>query len=83
MSNAKDFREHLLIFHCNNNINDDEFCLLYDLKKSKNPDIPHWVYRNFNIREKNDDECKAEFRFHRGNINSLVEILNIPDEITC
>lgn len=62
ISNPGDFREHLLISHCNNNVNDNEFCLLYDLNKSKNADIPCWVYRNFDIEEKNDDECLAEFR---------------------
>ena len=83
ISNTRDFIEHLLILHCNNNINDNEFCLLYDLNKSKNPDITHGVYRNFAIEEKNDDECKAEFGFHRGDVCRLVGILNIPDEITC
>ena len=30
-----------------------------------------------------DEECKMEFRFHKNDVYNLVEILDLPDQITC
>ena len=32
-------------------IDDTEFVLLYDLHKSKNPDIPYWRYEKFDLEK--------------------------------
>ena len=39
MPKLKTVREQLLIGHAFNVLNDEEFCLLYDANKSKNPDF--------------------------------------------
>ena len=64
-------------------IDDTEFVLLYDLYKSKNPDIPYWCYEKFNLEKLNDDQCKVTFRFSKNHIYDLRETLNIPEEIMC
>ena len=43
-------------------IDDTELVLLYDLHKSKNPDIPYWRYEKFDLKKLNDDQCKVTFR---------------------
>ena len=42
-------------------IDDTEF-VLYDLHKSKNPDIPYRHYEKFDLEKLNDDQCKVAFR---------------------
>ena len=44
-------------------LNDEEFALLYDVTRPKNPDVPYWRYPKFDLEGMSDDECKAEFRF--------------------
>ena len=52
----------------NNLINEQVFVLLYDCHKSTNPKFPYWNYDRFNLEEKSNDDCKAEFRFYREGI---------------
>ena len=61
--------------------NDREFVLLYDAFKSKNPEFPYWNYERFDLDEKTNDECMAEFCFYRQEIYKLAEQLQLPDEI--
>ena len=35
--------------------------------------IPYWNYERFDLDEKTEDECMAEFRFYRENIYELLE----------
>ena len=63
-------------------MNEQEFILLYNAYKSTNPDFPYWNYERFDLDEKTNDECKAEFRFDRKDIYKLAEQLQLPDEIT-
>ena len=64
-------------------INDEEFLLLYDLNTSASPDFPYWTYENFDLDSLSDEECKAEFRFYRNDIYQMLDVLQLPDEITC
>ena len=64
-------------------IDDTELVLLYDLHKSKNPDIPYWRYEKLDLEKLNDDQCKVTFRFSKNHIYDLKETLNIPEEIMC
>ena len=64
-------------------IDDTVFVLLYDLYKSKNPDIPYWHYEKFDLEKLNDDQCKVTFRFSKNHIYDLKETLNTPEEIMC
>ena len=52
----------------NNLINEQKFVLLYDCHKSTNPEFPYWNYEKFDLVEKSNDDCKAEFRFYREDI---------------
>ena len=60
--------------HAANIIDDEEFVLLYDVNKSRNPDYPYWSC---------DDEGKAEFRFLRSDIHRLLDIFQFPEYFTC
>ena len=64
-------------------IDDTEFVLLYNLHKSKNPDIPYRRYEKFDLEKLNDDQCKITFGFSKNHIYDLKETLNIPEEIMC
>ena len=54
-------------------INEQEFAILYDAHKSTNPEFPYWNYERFDLDEKTEDECMAEFRFYREKIYELLE----------
>ena len=83
MPKLKDVREHILFAYDDNLINDEEFVLLYDANKSRNPDFPYWQYEKFDLANLSEDECKCEFRFLRRDIPRLREALQIPEQITC
>ena len=52
-------RDCLLLANAHNIIDDEEFAILYDYNKSKNPDFPYWNYNKFDLEKLSDDECKA------------------------
>lgn len=76
-------RDTILLAYAFNIIDDEEFILLYDANKPKNPDIPYARYENFDLDVMTDDECKTEFRFYRNDIYTLTEVLNLPERIVC
>lgn len=76
-------REHLLLAHANNLIDDEDYLLLYDVNKSKNRDFPYWSYTHFDLERLNDDECYSEFRFARNDIYRLKEVFHFPESFTC
>ena len=82
MSSLKAARNHLLISHFEEVINDEEFLLLYDINKSSNPDLPYDLYEFFDFGVLEEDECLSEFRFRREDIPFLAEVIQILDEIT-
>ena len=82
MPNFRETKACIAYAYRNSFINEREFVLLYDLHKSKNPEYPYWNYERFDLDEKTNDECKAEFRFYRNDIYKLAEQLQLPDEIT-
>ena len=79
----RETRDALLVAYNSNLISDEEFVLLYDINKSKNPDFPFWKYDNFDLESMTDAECFSEFRFYRNDIYRLAEALAIPEQITC
>ena len=76
-------RDCLLLANAHNIIDDEEFAILYDYNKSKNPDFPYWNYNKFDLEKLTDDECKAEFRFYRNDVYNLLEALQIPETFRC
>ena len=61
--------------------NEEEFVLLYDANKPKNPEIPFGNYESFDLGSMTDDMRKTEFRFFKNDIYNLIEVLNLQDEI--
>ena len=43
MPGLREIRESILMSYINDEIDDVEFCLLYDENKSFNPDFPYWI----------------------------------------
>ena len=77
------FRDTILLAHASRLINTEEFVLLYDLHKPKNPDLPYTNYECFDLDKMTDDECKTEFRFYQNDIYNLAEVFTLPDRIVC
>ena len=82
MSSLKAAKNHLLISHFEEVINDEEFLLLYDINKSSNPDLSCNLYEFFDFDVPEEDEYLSEFRFRKQDIPFLAEVIQIPDEIT-
>ena len=57
--------------------------LLYDLNSSTNLELPYDSYNHFNLDVLENDECLSEFRFQKRDFTLLVEVMQIPDVITC
>ena len=81
MASFRETREALLLAFDQNLINDEEFVLLYDLNRSKNPDYPYWNYERFDLDKWTDAECKTELRFYKTDVYRLADALNIPEQI--
>ena len=61
----KKTREHLLYALDDRLITEEEFLLLYDVKRSTNLDFPYEQYPLFDLDDMQNDECLAEFRVHK------------------
>ena len=83
MNSFKNIRELLLFSFIDDIISDDEFVLLYNSYKSKNPNFNYQSYEEFSLDKYNSDECKAEFRVHKADIPRLVEALQLPATLKC
>ena len=55
----KEIREICMAAYTFQMIDDTEFALLYDIHRSKNPDMPYWRYNKFDLEVLNDDQCKV------------------------
>ena len=83
MATFREARETLMFAFQDGNIDDIEFALLSDLNSSENLEFPYWKYGRFDLDSMTDDECKAEFCFHKNDIYLLGEVLDIPDIMKC
>ena len=83
MPKLKNVRSAILLAHAANLINAEECILLYDINKSKNPDLPYMSYERFDLDRMEEDECKVEFRFCKRDIYRLVEVYQFPEEFLC
>ena len=83
MPSFKKTRSLLLESFDDGQISEDEFFLLYDENKSKNPAFPYEHYERFDMEEMEDSECVADFRFQKSDIPLLAETLQLPDSFTC
>ena len=52
------------------------------INRSKNFDFPYWNYTRFDLNEWTNDECLADFMFHKADVYRLFHALHIPAQIT-
>ena len=81
--NLKDLRELITVSYALGDIDDVDFAILSELYASKNLDLPYQSYGRFNLDELEEDECIAEFRFRKTDIQDVAAALNIPDVFYC
>lgn len=79
------FREvrDLLGVACFEDIDEDEFLLLWNFNKSKNLDCPCNNYNRFDLDEMYDSECIAEFRVKKCDLPDLADLQQIPNQFVC
>ena len=58
-------REMLLLAYDSKIISDEEFLVLWESCRSKNPDFPHSSYARFVLENIDETECLAEFRVRK------------------
>ena len=83
MANHGELNDLLFALHNDGVVNDEELLLLQDENRPRNPQFPYWNYERFDLDQLEDDECKAEFRFWRDDIYTLLDIFNFPEELRC
>ena len=83
MPSFKDARDLLLLSFDKGIIDEDEFLILYDLNTSGNSLYPYEDYGSFHLEDKDNVECKTEFRFEKRDIPLLAEALHIPESFKC
>ena len=81
MATFRKVRELLLTSFDDGDISEDEFLLLYDVNRSKNPDFPYQNYEHFDLERLDESECLAEFRFRKSDIPVLKEAMGLPVRI--
>ena len=67
-----------MLSYADNNILDEEFVLLYDCYRSKNPDFGYQSYDVFDLESMNSADCKAEFQIEKADLPHLEGALHIP-----
>ena len=83
MASFKELRNILLIAFDSGDLSDEDFLVLYNAYHSKNPEFPFAIYGRFSLDATDEAECLANFRVRKEDIPLLVEVLGIPDKITC
>jgi hypothetical protein len=83
MASFKELRNMLLIAYDSGDLSDEDFLVLYTAYQSKNPEFPFSVYGRFCYDAIDEAECLANFRVRKQDIPLLVEVLGIPEKITC
>ena len=68
MASFREARIALLDAYMDGLLDDDEFLVLWQAHKSKNPEFPYEEHGWFSFDELDEAECKAEFRFLAGYI---------------
>lgn len=83
MASFRETRELLLLAYSENFISDEEFLILFEIYKGKNPDFPYWIYNPFDLLLISEAECWADFRMYRNDVIVMKNIFNIPYTIGC
>ena len=81
MPSFKEIRDLLFLSHCNNFISEEELLVLYEEYQPANLTFPS--YGEFDLDEMTEDECLAEFRVRKQDLETLAEALQIPESFYC
>ena len=73
----------LLLAYDGKVISDEEFLVLWESCRSKNPDFPHSSYARFYLENIDETECLAEFRVQKQGIPVLANVPQLPMNIRC
>ena len=74
----------MIIAYAEKLLTDEEFLFLYEANKPVNLELPYYEYEEFNLEENiSEAECKVEFRFERGDIERLADVLQLPPTFEC
>ena len=65
MASVRDGRAAVVECYANGGLDEDEFMLLFDVNRSRNPEFPYDKHRHFDLESMDESECKAEFRFEK------------------
>ena len=76
-------REILLLAYNSKIISDEEFLVLWESRRSKNPDFPHSSYAIFDLENIDETECLAGFRVQKQDIPVLANVLQLPLYFRC
>ena len=83
MASFREARITLLDAYMDGLLDDDEFLVLWQAHKSKNPEFPYEEHGRFSFDDLDEAECKGEFRFEKRDLPVLVNVLGIPNQFTC
>ena len=83
MSSFKEVRELLLVAYDSEIINGEEFLVLFENYRSRNPQYPYNSYPRFELENMQHDECLAEFRVKKEDVPRLADVLQIPETVRC
>ena len=85
MAFANDALNVLLVEEHEDGFVDDEELLLLQqglgFSKKQNPEFPYWNHPKFDLNNWNDDECWADFRFRKADLNRLLTAFGLPGEM--
>ena len=85
------FRQHcqweknkafLLLLNDAGSLSEEEFLLLYNMKKSILA-LPYWNYPKFDLDSLENEECVSGFWFEKKDVYILGETLETPESIIC
>ena len=83
MASFKKTRKMIVIAYAEKLLTDEEFLFLYEANKPVNLELPYYEYEEFNLENISEAECEAEFRFERGDIEHLADVLQLPPTFEC
>lgn len=72
-----------LSLYTNDIIEEDVFLMLLEASEQNAPRFQYWRYPRFSLEFVNEDECLAEFRFQKEDIQRLAHVLRIPHKVVC
>ena len=82
MASFKKTREMTVVAYAEKLLTDEEFLFLYEANKPViNLELSYYEYEEFNLA--NISECETEFRFERGDIERLANMLQLPPTFEC